>query len=536
MTDDGKDNSVVISWRDFQDSVNADKDPASLLKPLSESERKIVYERLNQPLAPNVANSTMFIMLSENSSDPHFIKDSSFKYIYVNKAMANLFKRPVKDIIGLKDEQLFSPEEVGPMISATCRTLRGGIVRERNDRTIDGVPRTFIDTLVPWRNDSGEIVAIYGTSVDITDDTESALIFDVDKDESRSEVMRGTLHQIHTIAKSETTVLLLGESGVGKDHLARYIHDHSDRRGAPFQGVNCAALAKDLIESELFGHEKGAFTGAGERKRGLVELADKGTLFLNEIAELPLALQAKLLSFLDREPFKRVGGEKNITVDVRIIAATNKNLEQEIKLGTFRADLYYRLNVLAITVPPLRDRMEDIPILTKALVDKIAMRLKIPTPTTIPVSFVAVLRKSHWPGNVRELGNVIEKALILANAKRLPLDARFVDLPTVPSESIDGSREGLGDPRPAPPFGDAPVRRREKPSDEELLGLFEDYINAQGWTRARLAKEVLGVDESTAKKWLKAAGAPAGKKGRRPKTASPIENEPDKVSSKPSSE
>jgi PAS domain S-box-containing protein len=517
MSDDSKDNSVVLSWLDFPGSINTDKeDPASLLKPLSESERKTVYERLNQPLAPNVANSTMFIMLSEDSSDPHFIKDSSFKYIYANKAMADLFKRPVKDIIGLKDEQLFSPEEVGPLVSATCRTLRGRIVREKNTRTIDGVPRTFIDTLVPWRSDSGEIVAIYGTSVDVTDQTERLSTLDMNDAESRSAVMQDTLLQARLVAKVDVTVLLTGESGAGKDYLAHYIHDHSNRRNGTFESINCANLTDTLIESELFGYEKGAHSHANTTKKGLVELADGGTLFLDEIGELPFALQAKLLTFIEGKPFRRLGGLKDIAVDVRILAATNRDLEEEIHAKNFRFDLYHRINVWPIRVPSLRERMEDIPILVKSLMKDILKELKIKKPMPIAPSLFSALGSYRWPGNVRELRNVLERAIVVATANGVPLDSRCVVLPITRDESVN---------RPQTPhINNAPGKKPEKPTDEELLGLFEDYIVGQGWTRARLAKELLGVDESTAKKWLKAAGAPAGKKGRRPKAAPPIEN------------
>jgi transcriptional regulator with PAS, ATPase and Fis domain len=216
-------------------------------------------------------------------------------------------------------------------------------------------------------------------------------------------------------------VLLLGESGSGKDYFAKYIHDHSARANGPYFAVNCAAISPTLAESELFGHEKGAFTGAASRKRGMLELADGGTLLLNEIGELPLPLQAKFLTFLDTRKFARVGGEKEISINVRIIAATNRNLEQEVKEGRFRQDLFYRLNVLRIEVPPLRERSEDIPMLVQELLLKLRNEGQVYQNPVIGPEVVNSLKKYHWPGNVRELRNVLERALILSQGKALNL-------------------------------------------------------------------------------------------------------------------
>ena len=181
----------------------------------------------------------------------------------------------------------------------------------------------------------------------------------------RSKVMQETLQLALKAATSGGLVLLQGESGSGKDYMARFIHDHSDRSGGPYFSINCAAIPHELAESELFGHERGAFTGAHARKRGLLELAEGGTLLLNEIGELALLLQAKLLTFLDTKRFTRVGGEQEISVNARLIFASNRDLEKEVEEGRFRQDLFYRINVMTITAPPLRDRIEDIPILAR---------------------------------------------------------------------------------------------------------------------------------------------------------------------------
>ncbi len=227
--------------------------------------------------------------------------------------------------------------------------------------------------------------------------------------------MRKTLSKIRVAADREATILLLGESGSGKDYLARYIHEHSRRSDGPFFAINCAAVAPELAESELFGHERGAFTGAHGRKRGLLELAEGGTLLLNEIGELSLPLQAKLLTFLDTRQFTRVGGEKNISVSARLIAATNRDLEQETESGRFRKDLFYRLNVISLVIPPLRERREDIPLIVNEIMSQLRHELQLPGIQHIDSSVMEALVNYGWPGNVRELRNVLERALMLSN-------------------------------------------------------------------------------------------------------------------------
>ena len=233
--------------------------------------------------------------------------------------------------------------------------------------------------------------------------------------------MRETLRAARMASRTDSTVLLTGESGSGKDHLAAYIHDHSSRSGGPFFSVNCAAVSPELAESELFGHEAGAFTGARARKRGLLELAEGGTLLLNEVGELSLGLQAKLLTFLDTRSMTRVGGEKEVTVNARIIAATNRHLEEEVAEGRFRADLFYRLNVFCIRVPPLRERLPDLARLVEEIVSQLAADQQLPTSPRIDTHTVEKLRQYHWPGNVRELRNVLERALIISGGGTLVL-------------------------------------------------------------------------------------------------------------------
>jgi transcriptional regulator with PAS, ATPase and Fis domain len=214
----------------------------------------------------------------------------------------------------------------------------------------------------------------------------------------------------------------MGESGTGKDFLARYIHNRSKRSSGPFYAINCAAVPAELAESELFGHESGAFTGATRRKRGLLELAEGGTILLNEIGELSLALQAKLLAFLDTKEFTRVGGEKVVPVNARLIAASNRDLGRAVQEGRFRQDLFYRLNVLSIAIPPLRERIEDIPILVRHIGSRLAAEMQLAAPPQIDPAAIERFMRYKWPGNVRELRNVLERALILSRGRPLTLD------------------------------------------------------------------------------------------------------------------
>ncbi len=236
----------------------------------------------------------------------------------------------------------------------------------------------------------------------------------------QSDSLKYVLFKVEQIAASDTTVLILGETGTGKELAARAIHDLSLRKKRTLVKVNCATFSANLIESELFGHEKGAFTGSSSRHLGRFEVANGATLFLDEIGELPLELQAKLLRVLQEGEFERLGSSQTIKVDTRIIAATNRNLEEEVNKGSFREDLWYRLNIFPITMPPLRERMDDIPLLVDAFVKKISRRLG-KTIQTIPVSIMETLRHYPWPGNVRELENVLERAVINSSGPKLRL-------------------------------------------------------------------------------------------------------------------
>ena len=233
--------------------------------------------------------------------------------------------------------------------------------------------------------------------------------------------MKQAIDAARKAAASKSTVLLLGKSGTGKELFARAIHNWSERKDRPFVAINCVGLSKELLESDLFGHEKGAFTGAHQLKKGKMEIAHGGTVFLDEIGDVSAELQTKLLRFLQEREFERVGGTQPIHVDVRIIAATNRDLQSAVKDGTFREDLYYRLNVVPIKLPPLRERKEDIPDLAAFFTARFVKEAK-KGPMEITTPAMAKLVAYHWPGNVRELANLIERAVVLGQGSTIEID------------------------------------------------------------------------------------------------------------------
>jgi len=295
--------------------------------------------------------------------------------------------------------------------------------------------------------------------------------------------MKPVIIAIEKVAKTSATVLLLGESGTGKEVAARAIHAQSPRATKPFMAINCAALSETLLESELFGHEKGAFTGATERKRGRLELADGGTFFLDEVGELKAELQAKLLRVLQERRFERVGGSRTLEVDVRWVAATNRDLRAMIDAGTFREDLYHRLAVFPIKLPPLRERRQDLVPIARHLLQHIAHDLKQPMPTLTPAAEQRLLASS-WRGNVRELANALERAAILAEGT-----------------TIDASHLWIDEPTTRPAAGGGGIRPLAELEHDAILAALE----AVGGNR-RKAAELLGIGERTLYDRLKKYG------------------------------
>jgi len=297
-------------------------------------------------------------------------------------------------------------------------------------------------------------------------------------------------------------VLIMGESGTGKELIANALHQHSPRKEARFVAVNCAAIPPDILESEMFGHERGAFTGAVQRKMGTFELADRGTLFLDEISEMPMSLQAKLLRVLEERTFMRVGGTELIRVDARIIAATNAELEARVAEGGFRSDLYYRLKVVTIRIPPLRERPEDIPLLAHRFFSSFkAENERADLVLDPPV--VEMLARSRWDGNVRELRNLMESLVVLAPVGTTRI--RVEDLP----ENYRLTEPAPSRPRqvPQPAAAPGPPKRMDEIEKEAILRALEET----GGNRTRAA-ELLGIGLRTLQRKLKEYGQ-AGEEG-----------------------
>ncbi len=309
-----------------------------------------------------------------------------------------------------------------------------------------------------------------------------------------SEPIQKLKQQIDIVAPTSAWILIRGENGTGKEIVAHTIHRLSKRRNKPFVEVNCAAIPEELIESELFGHERGAFTGATNQKKGKFDLSHEGTLFLDEIGDMSLKTQAKILRILQEQKFERVGGGKTIVVDVRVIAATNKDLEQEINLGNFREDLYYRLNVIPLEVPPLRERKEDLPELIEEFLKEYALKTGTDKKNLDPRSY-DLLREYDWPGNVRELKNLIERLVIMAPGAVIAAD----DLPGHLSKK----------PGTESPDADEPGFLREKDFKEAKIRFEKEFIvrklqEHQG--NITQTAEALGIERSHLHKKIKTYG------------------------------
>ncbi|MFP3868121.1 MAG: sigma-54-dependent transcriptional regulator [Desulfobacteraceae bacterium] len=311
----------------------------------------------------------------------------------------------------------------------------------------------------------------------------------------KSPAIQTLREQVRIVAPTNAWVLITGENGTGKELVARSIHRHSKRGHKPFVEVNCAAIPEELIESELFGHEKGAFTGAASKRRGKFDQAHEGTLFLDEIGDMSLKTQAKVLRILQEQRFERVGGSRPIQVDVRVIAATNKNLEAEIERGTFRPDLYYRINVIPIQVPPLRERRQDIPLLIEYFLKEMAAepdgQQKIFTPEA-----VEVLQNQPWPGNVRELKNFVQRLAILS-------PGRVIDVEHLP---VELRQEGQKSPESWPLFQINSLKEARARFEKEFIR--RKLAEHQG--SVSLTAEAIGLERSHLYKKLKAYGLDPG--------------------------
>ena len=304
---------------------------------------------------------------------------------------------------------------------------------------------------------------------------------------SSSPAMKAFLKLVRRVVDRDATLLITGETGVGKEWLARAIHSEGPRREGPFVGVNCGALPESLLESELFGHEEGAFTGASRSRRGIFELAHRGTLFLDEIGEMPVHLQVRLLTVLQSREVQRLGGERRFPVDVRVMAATNRDLDEEVEEGRFRRDLFYRLSVVSLAIPALRERREDIPALVESAIEHFRARFPQAVESVSPAALDA-LGAYDWPGNVRELINVVERAMLLSEGPEIGL----VDLPPGLATPADGATEGA-----VTPTGALPADWLDEPLNEVQRRIEKSYLEALlRRHRGRVGKtaEAAGID------------------------------------------
>jgi formate hydrogenlyase transcriptional activator len=342
-------------------------------------------------------------------------------------------------------ERIFHPDDLQRLRDERRAALVRGIPFELEQRALrkDGQYRWFLIRYNPFRNEQGQLIRWYATRTDIDDRVRAeertrnenlALREQIDRDSmfedivGSSEALGKVLRQVAKVAPSDSTVLILGETGTGKELIARAIHKRSKRADRAFIGVNCAAIPPSLIASELFGHEKGAFTGATQRRLGRFESANGGTIFLDEIGDLPPEIQVVLLRVLQEREIEHVGGNRPIPVDVRVLAATHRDLSALVAESKFREDLLYRLNVVPIQMPPLRERVADILLLVEYFIDRIGKRAGKKF-RTIDKKSLKVFQAYGWPGNVRELQNVIERAVILSEGETFTVDETWLKLP-----------------------------------------------------------------------------------------------------------
>ena len=375
---------------------------------------------------------------------------------YFNRRWLEYTGRPLEEELGLGWMSGVHPDDRDRVLAQRRGLVPGGegSAIEARLRGADGAYRCFIGNLVPLRDAAGQIAGCCGIAIDIDDRKRAehslrkafeetralrdrlhqenvALREEVDKASMFEDIvgnsppLRAVLSRVSKVAPTDSTALITGETGTGKELIARAIHRRSPRSSRPFVAVNCAAIPKDLIASELFGHEKGAFTGALQRRVGRFELAQGGTLFLDEVGEIPLDTQVGLLRVLQERRFERVGGTQSVEIDVRVISATNRDLEAAMNAGFFRRDLFYRLNVFPIQVPSLRERREDIPMLVKYFIDRFATKAGKRF-SRIDKKSLNLLQSYDWPGNIRELQNVIERSVILCETKEFAVDEHWL--------------------------------------------------------------------------------------------------------------
>jgi PAS domain S-box-containing protein len=362
-------------------------------------------------ITPGWQRTSVLESVFDQLSDALILYDPEFRITGVNRSAEKLFGMSSEEMLGRHCQEIFKCSLCEPGCGVlvglnAAPTAPNCTVRLHTD---NGMERLVVMRTNQMFDDDGQLTGVVATIKDITEEAAPQKREVI----GESGPMREVMNFVRRVAASEaTTILLEGENGTGKDLIAKTLHYQSLRQAEPFIAINCAAIPETLLESELFGYEKGAFTDARAQKRGIFELADKGTLFLDEIGEIPLMLQAKLLRVLEEQSFRRLGGLKDIKLDLRVIAATNKNLREAVKEGAFRQDLYFRLNVIQIQIPSLRERPEDILPLTRFFIEHYNRKFKRNI-EGISEPSARLLLTHDWPGNVRELRNAIERAMIL---------------------------------------------------------------------------------------------------------------------------
>ena len=417
------------------------------------TEQKRTEEALRQ-------SEERFRVALEDSPIAVFNQDRDLRYTWMYNPQ---IPRSVSEYLGKTSDEIFDPAEVAHITEVRRRVLETGVaVRQEMQVTYDGRKHYFDATIEPVFDAAGAVIGLTGASMDVTELrettealreakkklTEEKLYLEREIDTElgfgdiigKSKALQSVIEHVGKVAASDATVLLLGETGTGKELVARAVYRLSQRANTSFIKLNCAAIPSGLVESELFGNEKGAFTGAVSKKIGRIELADKGTLFLDEIGEIPLALQPKLLRVLQDQEFERLGGTQTMKVDFRLIAATNRDLAEAVRENEFRSDLYYRLNVFPIRVPPLRERRDDIRLLVEHFVQKCARRMN-KSITSIPKKTMDALIGWDWPGNVRELENFVERSVILTQGSVLAAPLSELQPITAEEKIVDESLE-----------------------------------------------------------------------------------------------
>ena len=381
--------------------------------------------------------------LTDTISQTIVVLDPLGTPVYANEATLEYTGLSRQDVVAPDfRERLFHPDDLDRLRDQRKVALGRGLAFEVEHRALrkDGQYRWFLTRYKPFRNEEGQVIRWYATGTDIDDRVRAeertrnenlALREQIDRDSmfedivGSSEALRRVLRQVDKVASSDSTVLVLGETGTGKELIARAIHKRSRRAEGAFIGVNCAAIPPSLIASELFGHEKGAFTGAIQRRTGRFEAANGGTIFLDEVGDLPAEIQIALLRVLQEREIERVGSSRPIPVDLRVVAATHRDLDALVAEGKFRQDLLYRLNVVPIQMPPLRERAGDIPLLVEYFIDRFG-KMAGKKFRTIDQRFLKVVQAYGWPGNVRELQNIIERAVILSEGDSLAVDEAWL--------------------------------------------------------------------------------------------------------------